>query len=251
MSVQLQHLWERAHKLSVNFPENPIDSIEFQFILNEFKLLSSHENINLQKIGRLAEIFENHWTHRQWLNLLVPLERFLDRRLTDTDILGDHPDTLAVVQQKLPLIVIADHWRSAFNVGSLFRLSDGFGVNKIYLTGYTPTPEHPSVQKTSMGSLEQTPWEHWESTSELIEYLNQQNYSIWALETSQQSKTLGEVSLPNPMGIILGNERFGLDPKIMKLCHNTIKIPLRGFKNSMNVANCFGIFAYEWCRQHG
>lgn len=227
-----------------------MDHQEFRGLLLEFQNLQNREEPELQKIGRLAVIFDGRWNQRQWLNLLVPLERYLDRRLTDPELIGALPDQSELVMRKLPLVVIADHWRSAFNIGSLFRLADGFGVSKIYLTGYSPTPENPAVQKTAMGSAESTPWEHRESTLELIEELSKNKMPVWALETSKQALTLGSCSLPPTMAVILGNERFGLDPKIMEACSGSLRIPLRGLKNSMNVANCFGIFAYEWCRQH-
>lgn len=248
--IDLQSLWERAHQWSRSFSNQTSQSEEFQLLLREFQKLQFHQDPELQKIGRLALIFDGQWSQRQWLNLLVPLERYLDRRLSDPEIIGALPDHSVAKLEKLPLIVIADHWRSAFNVGALFRLADGFGVSKIYLTGYTPTPEHHSVQKTAMGSIDSTPWEHWESTLELIEQLKTQNISVWALETSTAATLLGNSPLPVNMGIVLGNERFGLDLKVINACAGSLRIPLRGMKNSMNVANCFGIFAFEWCRQH-
>jgi 23S rRNA (guanosine2251-2'-O)-methyltransferase len=248
--MDLKNLWERANEVARSFQMDTPQSKKFQDLLIEFQRLQYHNEPSLQKIGRLAVIFEGHWSHRQWLNLLVPLERYLDRRLTDVELIGATPDGLQTEHYKLPLYVIADHWRSAFNVGALFRLSDGFGVTKIYLTGYTPTPEQPAVQKTAMGSIGHTPWEHRESTTELIQELKQQAMSVWALETSARAVDLGACELPAPMVIVLGNERFGLDPKVLELCDGVLRIPLRGVKNSMNVANCFGIFAYEWCRQH-
>lgn len=250
VGLKLEELWTRANVLAQNFDQTTIQSLEFQDVLKGFLELQNSSDRNLQKIGRLAHIFGAHWSQRQWLNLIVPLERYLDRRLTDPDILGALPDNLTAPTQKVPLYVIADHWRSAFNVGALFRLADGFGVEKIFLTGYTPTPDTLPVRKTAMGSESLTPWEHWEQTPELIRSLKLENKICWALETSSTAQTLGAIALPQPLVIILGNERFGLDPKILALCENTVKIPLRGQKNSMNVANCFGIFAYEWCRQN-
>jgi tRNA G18 (ribose-2'-O)-methylase SpoU len=248
--MELKTLWERANQLARSFTDATPSSPEFRELLPVFQQLQTHDDPSLQKVGRLAVIFEGHWTQRQWLNLLIPLERFLDRRLTDAEILGALPDRPMLSQAKVPLVVIADHWRSAFNVGALFRLADGFGINKVYLTGYTPSPDHPSVQKTAMGSSDCTPWEHWESTLDLIEHFKSSGIKVWALETSSSAHDLGVVTLPKPLAIILGNERFGLDPKILKACDGTVRIPLRGIKNSMNVANCFGIFAFEWCRQH-
>ncbi|MEY4615936.1 MAG: hypothetical protein RJB66_896 [Pseudomonadota bacterium] len=248
--MNLQLLWQRANELARHFTSETPETEEFQKLLREFKELQKHQDPQLNKIGRLAVIFNDNWSQRQWLNLLVPLERYLDRRLTDPDMIGFIPDEKTVASPKLPLIVIADHWRSAFNVGALFRLADGFGIQQIYLTGYTPTPEQASVAKTAMGSIECTPWAHRESTLELLEEIKQQGIAVWAIETTPEAKNLGEVSLPSPLALVLGNERFGLDPKIIEACEGTVKIPLRGMKNSMNVANCFGIVAFEWCRQN-
>lgn len=248
--MDLQTLWVRANELARTFNSETSQTEEFKTLLDEFKNLQNHADLNLQKISRLAFIFDGQWSQRQWLNLLIPLERYLDRRLTDPEIIGFAPDVPTAPATKLPLVVIADHWRSAFNVGALFRLADGFGISKIYLTGYTPTPLHASVEKTAMGSIDSTPWDHQESTLEIIATLKQQGVQVWAMETTPEAHDLGNVQLPTPMALVLGNERFGLDPRVINACDGIVKIPLRGKKNSMNVANCFGIFAYEWCRQH-
>lgn len=249
--TSLKKLWEESHQLGLLFRSETPQTEEFQRLLAEFRRLEQSADPSLQKIGRLARIFEGHWDQRQWLNLLVPLERYLDRRLTDVDLLGFLPDRLSTPHQKLELYVIADHWRSAFNVGSLFRLADGFGIKEILLIGYTPTPSSAAVAKTALGSETLTPWRHFETAKEAIAELRNQGIPTWALETSPQSALLGESALPRPMAILLGNERFGIEGHLLNECTGTLKIPLRGLKNSMNVAQCLGIFAYEWCRQHG
>lgn len=248
--TSLKKLWEESHALAFLFSEETPSSPLFQNLLGQFRALEKEEDPSLQKIGRLARIFDGRWDRRQWLNLLVPLERYLDRRLTDVELIGFQPDRETSVQEKLPLTVIVDHWRSAFNVGSLFRMADGFGIQEILLVGYTPTPDQASVKKTALGSELHTPWQHFETLSFAIDYLREKNIPLWALETAPSAQILGSSPLPSTMGLLLGNERFGLDHQALALCEGLIRIPLRGHKNSINAASAFGVFAYEWCRQH-
>lgn len=149
--------------------------------------------------------------------------------------------------------LIAHNIRSLFNVGSIFRTADAFGVTKIYLTGYTPTPaefKHKvKISKTALGAEEFVPWEHKISPVKLIKELKlkHRKINIVALENNVKIKT---IKLPKfkpkfPLVLILGEEVGGVDKSILKLCDKIVEIPMFGQKESLNVSVAFGVAAYQ------
>jgi tRNA G18 (ribose-2'-O)-methylase SpoU len=181
----------------------------------------------------------------------VPLERLLQKQLTDTELIHDLPDKKQVpLLQRNPVILIADHIRSAFNIGAFFRTGDAFAIEKIYLTGYSPTPEHPAVKKTSLGSQDYVPWLHFDNTEAAISKVKTEGYQLVALETTPNAENIYQAKLPKKLAILVGNERFGLNPSLLKQVDQIIQIPMSGHKNSLNVATSFALLAYEWQRTH-
>jgi tRNA G18 (ribose-2'-O)-methylase SpoU len=139
--------------------------------------------------------------------------------------------------------------RSAFNVGSIFRTADTLGAQKLWLTGYTPTPHQLQVEKAALGA---TLILEWEVTSfkETIENLKKKNFKIIALETSAKAKDISYPYEPNEAtAFVVGNERFGLDPDQLALCDEIRRIPTYGIKNSLNAATAAAIAGYEWRKQ--
>jgi tRNA G18 (ribose-2'-O)-methylase SpoU len=141
---------------------------------------------------------------------------------------------------KNPLYIILDNLRSAFNVGSIFRLCDTMRVSGLYLCGYTAHPPHIKLEKTSLGTIEYVPWKWFEKTTDAVRYLQEQNIPVWAAETTSHSKSYLQVEIPAKVGIVFGNEALGIQPEVLAMCDEYIEIPLYGFKNSMNVATSCG-----------
>lgn len=145
------------------------------------------------------------------------------------------------------LHVLLDNIRSTFNVGAIFRSADGAGVHHIHLCGITPTPDHPKIKKTALGSETTIPWtQHWNGV-EAVQTIKQQGISPWALEGGSSSISLFEAVnfiSDTPILLIAGNEVTGVDPGIIKLCDRTVFIPMQGYKQSLNVAIAFGIAIY-------
>lgn len=191
---------------------------------------------------------------RDFLNFLVPIERLLDASPADHQILIHNQDgkqTTSTDRTPRPVVFILDHIRSAFNVGNIFRLADALSIQSIDLVGYTPTPDQASVQKTALGSQNTVPWKQWDDLSKSLLFWREKGFQIFALETAEPSKTLFECEFSQrPTAVVVGNERFGLLKKDLSLCDGTIHVPMFGFKNSLNVANCLSIVAYEWYRQN-
>lgn len=144
------------------------------------------------------------------------------------------------------LFVICHNIRSRENVGSVFRTGDAFGVDKIYLTGYTPAPPHPKISKTALGAEEWISWEHKKSITALFKKLKQGHIRITALEqVKKRSITLPKFKPRFPLALILGNEVEGLPRSILDKTDEILEIPMSGRKESLNVAVAFGIAAYH------
>ena len=145
------------------------------------------------------------------------------------------------------LYVICHNVRSRENIGSIFRTADAFGVDKVFLTGYTPSPPHPKISKTALGAEEWVLWEKVFSPTRLIKKLKKESFFIAALEQHPNSFSIGEfknLKVKKSVVLVLGNEVIGILPRILKQCDAVFEILQRGKKESINVAVAFGIAAF-------
>ena len=148
------------------------------------------------------------------------------------------------IQQPWQVEALLDNIRSAWNVGSIFRTSDGTGVQKLYLCGITPSPENTKVSKTALGSEVNVPWEKFNNGVHLASLLKTKGYVLWALEDLSIAQPLFQIKfdwINSPIVIIVGNEVSGVDPGIIEICDKVISIPMLGKKQSYNVSVAFGI----------
>lgn len=151
-----------------------------------------------------------------------------------------------VKPQKKKQYVILHNIRSCYNVGSIFRTSDAFGVEKIYLGGYTPNPEKDrAIAKTALGAEKSVKWEAVWHTNKLIERLKKERIRVVALEQSSQSKNLQKHKPKFPCALVVGNEVRGLSKAILSHCDEVIEIPMLGKKESLNVSVAFGIATFS------
>lgn len=140
------------------------------------------------------------------------------------------------------IVVVLNNIRSLYNVGSIFRTSDGLGVSKLYLCGITGTPENPRLAKTALAGLTSVPWEYRQSALRTVKHLQSQGYHVIALELTEDSTPIAEVILPNkPIALILGHEREGVDARILEAADTVIHIPMHGQGKSLNVSVAYGI----------
>jgi len=141
--------------------------------------------------------------------------------------------------------VILHNIRSAFNVGSIFRTADAVGVQKIFLTGYTPTPDkNKEILKTALGAENFVKWEKYQNISYLLKKLKEQKYYLAAVEQAKSSIPFYKFQPKLPLVLILGNEVRGLDKRLLTKVDSIIEIPMYGRKESLNVGVAFGIAAY-------
>lgn len=143
------------------------------------------------------------------------------------------------------IIAILDRVRSMYNVGSFFRTCDGAGIDKLYLTSYTPTPPRSMISKTALGAEECVPWEHREQLIELVKELQSQGVTVYAVETSPSAVNFHEMQYQYPCAFIFGNEVDGVDQDILAKVDGTVVIPMHGKKHSLNVATTAGIILYD------
>jgi len=147
------------------------------------------------------------------------------------------------------IYVLLDNIRSALNVGAIFRTCDAVGVDKLYLCGITAYPPHNKIPKTALGAENFVKWDRCQDTIKLIKKLKKENFKIYSVEITKNSKNMWDIKFPNKTVLIFGNEITGVPEEIMKISDEIIKIPMFGKKESLNVATSVGIVLYEAKRQ--
>lgn len=170
-----------------------------------------------------------------------------NRKLTHAEI-SENRSTLETLGNvtKLPVVVLLNSIRSSYNVGSIFRSSDGAQIEKIILSGYTPTPEKKEVLKTALGATESIEWVYSRDGISEVLSLKSRGYNIIALEQTETSLPYYDLSADSfPLCLIIGNEITGVSQDLLNLCDQAIEIPQFGIKQSLNVAVAYGIALYD------
>ncbi len=199
------------------------------------------------RLSALARLMEPEMDRRRLWSVLVPVERRVSRlRITDADILDTDRAHGARQGALMPLTVVVDSVRSAFNTGGMLRSAECFGVAEVVLCGYTPLPEQPQVARSALGAETMVRWRYAEDIRSVIAALSDDGVLCYALETVAGAPVVGEVEWKFPAALVVGSERFGLDPDVVQLCGGgAVRIELYGTKNSLNVVSAFSIAAYE------
>ena len=147
-------------------------------------------------------------------------------------------------EKPIPFAVLVHNLRSAFNVGSIIRSTDCFGLEGVHLSGYSCGPDHVTVKSAARGCQEWIPIKRWENPMDCIKWHRENGYEIIALETGEDIPSITEVNWPEKGLIILGNEELGIAPELMEQATLKVTIPMAGRKASMNVAGAFAIMAF-------
>ena len=156
----------------------------------------------------------------------------------------------------MPRVALVLHnIRSVYNVGSIFRTADAAGVEKIILTGYTPTPvdrfgrERKDFKKVSLGAEKTVPWVQSNSIAYAIELVKSEGYTVAAVEQDKNSTSLFNYRPPKKLALVLGNEVRGLSKASLNLADVILEIPMRGKKESLNVSVAAGITMFTLTKQ--
>lgn len=153
--------------------------------------------------------------------------------------------------EKIPLIIILDNIRSLHNIGSVFRTSDAFKVENIYLCGITAIPPHPEMHKTALGAEFTVDWKYYKNAVDAVDELKADGYIVYAIEQVEGSIMLDRFSLDKSRkyAVVLGNEVKGVQQEVVDHCDGSIEIPQYGTKHSLNVSVTAGIVIWDLFRK--
>ncbi len=150
--------------------------------------------------------------------------------------------------KKLPLIVVLDEIRSLHNIGSVFRTSDAFRIESIYLCGITATPPHPELHKTALGAEFTVDWKYFKNTLDAVDMLKTNGYLVYSIEQAEGSTMLNDLKLDQTKkyAIVMGNEVKGVQQEVIDNSDGCIEIPQYGTKHSLNVSVTTGIVIWDF-----
>ena len=175
--------------------------------------------------------------------------------------------------KKIPLVMVLDNVRSMHNIGSVFRTSDAYLVEKVVLCGITAQPPHPEIHKSALGAEFSVDWEYYTDTNEAVAALKAQGYEVWAIEQAENSVMLQEFferktstpklgvvreaergmqlstlnsQLSTKFAVVMGNEVKGVQQSVIDQCEGCIELPQFGTKHSLNVSVTAGIVIWEF-----
>lgn len=153
--------------------------------------------------------------------------------------------------KKIQLIVILDNIRSLNNIGSVFRTSDAFLVEAIYLCGISATPPNAEIHKTALGAEHSVNWKYFAETIDAVKSLQEEGYHVFAIEQVHNSTMLDnlELNTSQKYAIVMGNEVKGVQQPVVDICNGCIEIPQFGTKHSLNVAVTTGIVIWDFFKQ--
>src|SRR3989344_3026049 len=156
----------------------------------------------------------------------------------------------------LQSVVVLDNIRSLYNVGSIIRTADAFGIGEVFVCGYTPSPKDARlwkrqqsdpdamIKKTALKGLQTVKWSQEETAETAVRKLKEAGYFCVAVE-QHPSSIHASKRFQAPIAIVIGNELDGVSPETLKLCDQIIEIPMRGAGKSLNVAIAFGIVCHS------
>ena len=171
------------------------------------------------------------------------------RKLNTEEIIRLTPEEFKETP-KIPLIVILDNVRSLHNVGSVFRTSDAYCVEKVILCGITATPPNAEIHKSALGAEFSVDWEYYKETAEAVNELKQAGYTVLAIEQAHDSINMDtfKAEKGNKYAVILGNEVKGVQQSVIDLSDDCLELPQFGTKHSLNVSVTAGIVIWEFAK---
>jgi len=150
--------------------------------------------------------------------------------------------------KKTPIILVLDNIRSLNNIGSVFRTSDAFLVQKIYLCGITATPPHKDIHKTALGATDSVAWEHRKDTLQLVQELQAENITVISIEQAEKAMMLNDFKVDGKKtyALVFGNEVKGVAQNVVSASDAVIEIPQFGTKHSLNIAVSAGVVIWDF-----
>lgn len=172
-----------------------------------------------------------------------------DRKLLSIEMGRVSPDEYKELPQ-IGVVVVLDNIRSAHNVGSAFRTCDSFKIDKLWLCGICAVPPSAEIHKSALGAEDSVPWEHSDSTPDVVSRLRSLGYEIVSVEQTVNSASLEKFSPEFAEGkkyaLIFGNEVDGVDQAVVDASDMTLEIPQFGTKHSLNVSVSVGVILWHF-----
>ena len=149
---------------------------------------------------------------------------------------------------KNPVVVVLDNIRSLNNIGSVFRTSDAFRIEAVYLCGITAVPPHRDIHKTALGATESVDWKYFNTTAEAMAELKNRSFHVVAVEQADKSVDLQKFNIipESNYAFVFGNEVKGVDDEIVRLSDDVVEIPQFGTKHSLNISVSVGIILWNY-----
>lgn len=172
------------------------------------------------------------------------------RKLTHAEISAQRTSLVSIPSRpRLPIYALVDNVRSLYNVGSIFRSSDGAFIEKLFLSGFTPHPPRKEIDKTALGATKTVPWEYHKNPLDVVARMKEQRIKICILELTTDSKPYFTLRSGDfPLCVVVGNEITGISKEIIEQADVAIEIPMFGNKQSLNVAVAYGIVVFDFLR---
>ncbi len=154
---------------------------------------------------------------------------------------------------KIPVVIVLDNVRSLNNIGSVFRTSDAFLIDRILLCGITATPPHKDIHKTALGATDSVDWNYFPETEDAILSLKKEGFIIVAVEQTEESTGLDafRFNRDKKYAFVFGHEIRGVQQEIVDLSDLSLDIPQFGTKHSLNISVCVGMVLWEVFTQKG
>ena len=149
--------------------------------------------------------------------------------------------------KKTPIVLVLDNIRSMNNIGSAFRTSDAFRIDKIYLSGITAQPPHRDIQKTALGATDTVSWQYVKDPVQCVLELKEQGYKVQAVEQAKNSTRLQDFSpkITSKLALVFGNEVKGVSDDVMQVVDGCLEIPQIGSKHSLNISVSIGVVLWD------
>lgn len=156
------------------------------------------------------------------------------------------------VADKMPLVIVLDNVRSLNNIGSVFRTSDAFRVESIYLCGISSPPPNPEIHKTALGAEDSVDWRYFEDTHDAVRTLQESGYTVMAIEQCEGSTMLTDwhPDFSCRYAVVMGNEVKGVQQSVVDNCDGCLEIPQYGTKHSLNVAVTTGLVIWDFFKAY-
>ncbi len=168
------------------------------------------------------------------------------RSLTTDELRAQKPDRHDFASlPRNPFAVVLDNLTSGFNVGSVFRVSDTFLADRLYLCGTTPVPPRSAIARTSMGTDRWVPWERHAEASHVVTALKERGHQIVVVELTDESTSPEAAEYRPPLALVMGDEMLGVSSAIVGAADIAVAVPMLGMGNSLSVVSAFAIVAYE------